>query len=101
MSTPKRHPRLLNVPTLIEAGVADFEMETWFGVFAPAATPAPVLEKLRSAMATVVARPDVIATFEKTGGIPMNQTAAESEALVKREMARWIKLMLDAGVKPE
>ena len=101
MSTPKRHPRLPNVPTLIESGAAQFEMETWFGIFAPAATPAPVLEKLRTAMATVVARPDFAATFEKTGGIPMNLTTAQSEALVKREMARWIQLMLDAGVRPE
>lgn len=101
VSTPKRHPRLPKVPTLAEAGIGGFEMETWFGIFAPAATPAPVLDKLRSAMATAVARPDFAATFEKTGGIPMRMTAAEADALVKREMGRWIKLMADAGIKPE
>lgn len=101
VSTPKRHPRLPNMPTLIELGIGGFEMETWFGIFAPAATPAPALEKLRSAMAAVVARPDFAATFEKTGGIPMKMTAAEADALVKRETGRWVKLMKDAGIGPE
>lgn len=101
VSTPKRHPRLPAVATLIELGLGDFEMETWFGIFAPSATPKPVLDKLRSSMATVVARPDFAATFEKTGGIPMKITTAEAEALVKRETTRWVKLMKDAGIGPE
>ena len=101
VSTPKRHPRLPNVPTLIEAGLGDFEMETWFGVFVPAATPAPALEKLRAGMAQVVQRQDFAAVFEKTGGIPMKLSAAEAEVLVKREMTRWTKLLKDASVSAE
>lgn len=101
VSTPKRHPRLPDVPTLIEAGLGDFEMETWFGVFVPAATSGPVLEKLRAAMAQVVQRSDFAAVFEKTGGMPMKLTAAQSEALVKREMTRWTKLLKDASVSAE
>jgi tripartite-type tricarboxylate transporter receptor subunit TctC len=100
-STPKRHPRLPKVPTLTEAGLGDFEMETWFGIFAPAATPVPVLDRLRAAMAAVVAKPDFATTFEKTGGIPMRMTASEADALVKREMTRWTKLLRDAGVSIE
>jgi tripartite-type tricarboxylate transporter receptor subunit TctC len=100
VSTPKRHPRLPSMPTLKEAGL-DFEMETWFGIFAPAATPKPALDKLRSAMAEAVAKPDFATVFTKSGGIAMVQTATESEALVKSEMARWVKLMKDAGIGPE
>ena len=85
MSTPKRHPRLPDVPTLKEIGL-DFAMETWFGIFAPAATPKPVLDKLRSTMAVAVAKPDFASVFTKSGGIEMKLTAAESEALVKREI---------------
>ncbi len=100
-STAKRHPRLPNVPTLIEAGLGDFEMESWFGVFAPAATPAPVVEKLRSAMAQAVAKPDFGTVFEKSGSSTMKMTAAEAEALVKRDMTRWTKLLKDAAVTAE
>ncbi len=100
VSTPKRHPRLPNVPTLREAGL-DFEMETWFGIFAPAATPKPVLDKLRAAMATAAEKPDFASVFTKGGGIGMKQTAAESEAMVKREMTLWTKLLKDAAVTAE
>ncbi len=100
VSTPTRHPRLPDIPTLKEAGL-DFEMETWFGIFAPAATPKPALDKLRSALAEAVAKPDFATVFTKSGGIAMKQTAAQSEALVKSEMARWVKLMKDAGIGPE
>jgi tripartite-type tricarboxylate transporter receptor subunit TctC len=57
-----------------------------------------VLAKLREAMAKVVAAPDFATVFTKTGGIPMKQTAEESEALVKSETVRWLKLMKDASI---
>ncbi len=100
VSTPKRHPRLPNVPTLREVGL-DFEMETWFGIFAPAATPKPVLDKLRAAMATAAEKPDFASVFTKSGGIGMKQTAAETEAMVAREMTLWTKLLKDAAVTAE
>ena len=100
-STKVRHPRLAKVPTLIEEGLADFEMESWFGIFAPAATPAPVLAKLRSAMAAAVAKPDFGTVFEKSGSMTMKMSAAEAEALVKRDMVRWTKLLKDAAVTAE
>lgn len=99
-SGKKRHPRLPNVPTLIEAGLA-YDIESWFGVFAPSGTPPPVLAKLREAMSKVVERPDFSAVFEKTGGITMKMPIAEGEALVKREMTRWTKLLKDAAVTAE
>ena len=100
-STKVRHPRLAKVPTLIEEGLADFEMESWFGIFAPAATPAPVLTTLRSAMAAAVAKPDFGTVFEKSGSMTMKMTAAEAEALVKRDLVRWTKLLKEAAVTAE
>lgn len=99
-SGTKRHPRLTKVPTLVESGLA-FDIESWFGIFAPSGTPAPVLAKLREAMAKVVERPDYAAVFEKTGGITMRMPVPEGEALVKREMTRWTKLLKDAAVTAE
>ena len=100
-STKVRHPRLPKVPTLIETGLADFEMESWFGIFAPAATPAAVVTKLRSAMAAAVAKPDFATVFEQGGGLPMKMAAEEAEALIKRDMVRWTKLLKDAAVTAE
>lgn len=101
MSTKQRHPRLPNVPTVRETGLAPFEMESWFGVFVPAATPKPILDRLRSALDKVVADPALQETFRKTGGTPMVMTAAAGEALLKDEMATWVKLVKDAGVTAE
>ena len=101
MSTKARHPRLPNVPTIIETGVAPFEMESWFGVFVPSATPKPVLEQLRATLAKAVADPGLQDTFRKTGGVPMQMTGPQAEALVASEMTRWIKLVKDAGVTVE
>ena len=101
VSSAKRHPRLPQVPTVIETGVASFEMESWFGIFAPAATPKPVLDRLRAEMAKIVEQPSFSETFAKGGGIPMKMTTAETEALVARDMTRWTKLVKDAGVTAE
>ena len=101
VSSKARHPRLPQVPTIAETGVADFELDTWFGIFVPSATPKPIQDRLRAEMAKVVADPKFTETFVKTGGIPMNLTAAETDALISRDMARWTKLIKDAGVTAE
>lgn len=101
VSSKTRHPRLPNVPTMIETGVAPLDLESWFGIFVPSATPKAALEVLRGALAKVVADPSFAAFFSKTGAIPMKMTAAEAEALVKSEMTRWVKLVKDAGVTAE
>jgi tripartite-type tricarboxylate transporter receptor subunit TctC len=89
------HP---DVPSVMETGIAPLDMESWFGLFAPAATPAPVLERLRAEFAKVVAMPEVEAAFAKTGGRVMRLSLAETEALLKREVERWPKLIQDAGL---
>ena len=89
------HP---DVPSVMETGVAPLEMESWFGLFAPAATPAPILARLRTEFEKVLAMPDVAELFAKTGGRVMNLSPAETEALLKREVERWTKLVQDAGL---
>ena len=101
VSSAKRHPRLPNVPTIAETGVANFELDNWFGIFAPAATPQPILERLRTELAKIAVDPSFTETFAKTGNIPMNLTAAEAETLVARDMTRWTKLLRDAAVTAE
>jgi tripartite-type tricarboxylate transporter receptor subunit TctC len=101
VSSATRYSVLPDLPTVKEAAGVDFDIETWFGLFVPAATPAPVLEKLRGALAKVVADPGVIDTFAKTGGTMSSRNAAESEAYAHAEAAKWSKLVREAGVTAE
>ncbi len=92
------HPQ---VPTVRETGVAPLELESWFGYFAPAKTPAPELARLRSEMRKVMQAPDVIERFEKAGGRPLSLVGDDARAVWRRDLERWIPLMKAAGLQPE
>jgi tripartite-type tricarboxylate transporter receptor subunit TctC len=89
------HP---DVPSIAETGVAALDMESWFGLFAPAAVPAPTLGRLRAELAKVVADPEVATLFAKTGGRLLSLSPAETEALIRRDVERWTKLIREAGI---
>ncbi len=92
------HP---DVPTITETGVAALELESWFGLFAPAKTPADALERLRTEMSRIAQAPDVVDIFRKAGGKPLALNTAETRALVRRDVERWTKLTRDLDIKPE
>jgi tripartite-type tricarboxylate transporter receptor subunit TctC len=98
ISSAARNPLLPNVPTITETGVAPFEMETWFGLFALAKTPPAIVARLRTAVADVMKMEAVRTTFEKSGGRLLSMPPGETEAFVKAEVAKWTKLVRDAGV---
>lgn len=99
VSSKERQPFHPDVPSVYETGVAPLDMESWFGLFAPAGTPEPILVKLRKAMADVMAMPDVQELFAKSGGRVSKLTPAEAEAKVSSDIARWTALIPQAGVK--
>jgi tripartite-type tricarboxylate transporter receptor subunit TctC len=92
------HP---SVPTIKESGVADLDLESWFGLFAPAKTPPEVMDRLRAELTKVNAAPDVQDAFRKAGGRPLNLSDAQTRALVRGDVQRWTKLVQDAGIKAE
>ena len=101
LSGAERNPMHPDVPTILESGVAPLDLESWFGYFVPAKTPAAVQERLRSELAKVIAQPDLQETFRKAGGKPLNLNAAQTKALVKRDVERWSKLVRDIGIKAD
>jgi tripartite-type tricarboxylate transporter receptor subunit TctC len=101
ISSAARNPLLPDVPTITETGVAMLEMETWFGLFAPAKTPKPVIDKLRAEVARADRNPQSIATFEKSGGRILDMSPDETERFVTAEIAKWGDLVRRAGVKAE
>jgi tripartite-type tricarboxylate transporter receptor subunit TctC len=96
-----RNPMHPAVATIKESGVADLELESWFGLFAPARTPPDVMERLRAELAKVIADPEVMEAFRKAGGRPVSLSAADTRALVQRDVQRWTKLIQDAGIKSD
>ena len=101
VSTTKRYALTPDLPSVAETGVADMDMDSWFGVFAPRATPAPVLAKLREAMGKVVTDPSVVELLGKSGGKMANMTSAEAEAFARNEAEKWGKLVRETGVTAE
>ncbi len=104
VSGPTRLPNHPDVPTLNETGVAGaagLELESWFGLFAPARTPADIVARLRTELARVIAAPEVIDIFRKAGGKPLALSEAETLALVKRDVERWSALVREIGIKPD
>ncbi len=92
------HP---GVPTVREAGVPEFEMETWVGYFARAGTPAPALARLREEFARVVAMPDITAALEKRGFRALRYTLPQTEALVAGDIEKWTTLIRKAGISAD
>ena len=101
VSGSTRLPMHPTVPTLRETGAAALELESWFGFFAPARTPAPELTRWRAEFARVAQSPDVMERFEKAGGRPMAVMGEDARALLRRDLERWVPLMRAAGLQPE
>ncbi|URI06312.1 4-oxalomesaconate tautomerase [Aquincola tertiaricarbonis] len=86
---PKRSHLLPDVPTLKEAGVDGVEVQQWYGFFAPAKTPKPVIEKLNRALNQVLADPEIVKRLEDHGADVETSTPEAFGALVKTELDKW------------
>jgi tripartite-type tricarboxylate transporter receptor subunit TctC len=101
VSAPVRLAYHAGVPTVRETGVLDFEMETWVGYFVRAGTPAPALARLRADFERVAAMPEVAATLEKRGARPVRVSAAQAEALLARDVDKWVQMIRAAGISAD
>ena len=86
---PKRSALLPDVPTLKEAGVDGVEVQQWYGFFAPAKTPKPVIEQLNKALNQVLADKEIVKRIEEHGADVETGTPAAFGVLVKRELVKW------------
>ncbi|MFO1296456.1 MAG: tripartite tricarboxylate transporter substrate binding protein [Rubrivivax sp.] len=86
---PKRSALLPDVPTLKEAGVDGVDVQQWYGFFAPAKTPKPVIDKLNAALVQVLKDKETAKRIEDHGADVATSTPAELGALVKSELAKW------------
>ncbi|CAN7714009.1 tripartite tricarboxylate transporter substrate-binding protein [Variovorax sp. LjRoot84] len=88
-----------DVPTLMEQGIADFDLVAWFMLYAPAATPAATLTQLRTASAAALAQPDVMARLRDQGIESRPMRAEEMQPFNKTELGKWAGLVKRSGAQ--
>ena len=97
----KRAEAFPDVPTLKEQGLPDLEVETWYALFAPAGTPAPVVARLNADLNEFLRQGDVRNVLEKQGLVPGGGTPQALGERVKLELARWTRVVKAAGIKAD
>jgi tripartite-type tricarboxylate transporter receptor subunit TctC len=97
----ERSPAFPTLPTVAESGVPGYAAESWYGVYAPAGTPAAVVQRLNASVARAVGSPS-FKTLEETEGLTLAVGApADLDRYVRGEAARWQNLISTANIKPE
>jgi tripartite-type tricarboxylate transporter receptor subunit TctC len=90
-----------DIPTVAEVGVPGYEVTVWFGLVAPAGTPREIVQKLNAEVLKILAMPDVRERFLAQGVEPLGSTPEEFREHIRAQMAKWGKVVKDAGVQAE
>jgi tripartite-type tricarboxylate transporter receptor subunit TctC len=93
ITCPRRAPALPQVPTMLEAGYPDAEYVTWWGLSAPASTPANIISRLNQELSRIIRSPDIAQNFATQGADPREMTAQDLNNYVRSEAARWQKVI--------
>jgi tripartite-type tricarboxylate transporter receptor subunit TctC len=101
MSSAKRSAFAPDIPTVAESGVPGYEVAVWFGLVAPAGTPREIIQKLNAEVLRILAMPDVRERFVSQGVEPVGSTPEQFGEHIRSQMAKWSKVVQDAGVKAE
>ncbi|WP_027014319.1 Bug family tripartite tricarboxylate transporter substrate binding protein [Comamonas composti] len=101
VAASKRYPATPEVPSLLEQGIAGFEITAWTAVFAPAGTPAPVIERLHAAILKSSHSREAVQLRASSGTQPLELGLEESRHFVQEEIRRWAAYVKSSGVKPE
>lgn len=97
VTSAERSTNLPDVPTMAEAGVPDFEAGSWFGVLAPAGTPAPIVNKIDQAIEKAMADPEMQKRVVELGAVPTVKGPAEFNAFIGTEIEKWKAVVKAAG----
>lgn len=101
ITSSQRSPLLPDVPTIAESGIANYESDTWVGMFAPKATPDAVVQRLYNATAQALADPAIKAKIESLSGRIIAGPPEELDALVSKEIREFAKVVREQNIRPE
>jgi len=99
ITSAARNPVLPNVPTMAEAGVLGYEVRTWYGLWALKGTPQAIKDRVYQDMVAAMNTAELKKIWAEQGATPGGMPPAEMAALVKSEIAKWAKVVKDAGAK--
>jgi tripartite-type tricarboxylate transporter receptor subunit TctC len=99
VTSPKRLELLPDVPTMAEAGVHNVEVETWFALTAPKATPRDVVQRLNAEVVKALAAPDLMKRYDELAIRPAGGSPDIVDAMIKSEVARWADVIRRADIK--
>jgi tripartite-type tricarboxylate transporter receptor subunit TctC len=98
VASAKRQPLLPDVPTAQEQGLKDFEVNSWYGVCAPAGVPAPLLDKINADLHEVMKIPEIVQRLSDLGMPPAPTTRDEFDKFIRGEIAKWAQVIKDANI---
>jgi tripartite-type tricarboxylate transporter receptor subunit TctC len=101
VSGAERSPLAPDLPTMIEEGVAGYDLTAWFAAFVPARTPQPIVDRLNAAVNRAIADKGVADALLAAGIEPMASTPDELRAFVVAETKKWADIVKAAGIQPE
>ena len=99
VTTPQRASSLPEVPTMAESGLPGFDVSTWFGVFAPAGTPAPVVMRLNQTLTAALKTPEMRERLARMGAEPAPMSSEQFAELVRNELAKYEKVVKFSGAR--
>jgi len=99
VSGKKRSPGFPQLPTIHEAAVPGYENSVWYGLLAPAGTPADIVNRLNGIVAKALKTPELFERLSRQGAEPVGDTPEESRELIRRDLAKWAKVIRDTGIK--
>ena len=101
IGSAKRTKAFPDVPTIAEAGVPGYDASNWWGILAPAGTPAAIVTKLNTEINAIVQSADIQKRFESQGAEPASMTPPEFAKFIRTETTKWSRVVKEAGIKAE
>ena len=96
----QRSPAAKELPTMMEAGIKGYESATWYGLLAPASTPADIVNKLNAEVVAALKNPDMYDRLSREGADPVGNSPAEFARYIQIEIDKWRKVIKAAGIQP-
>ena len=101
VTTAERSKLLPNLPSMQEAGVPEFDITSWNGVFGPAGMPAEIVQRLNRELAAIATDPEISKKIAEIGFDAFSQTPEQLGAFVQAQLANWARMIRDAGIEPQ